>query len=145
MKGNQMNNVWILAQTQDQQAPSSISSEPVNEEGQATTLVPDNNAPPVGTEGRRATGGYTQLIFIGLMFVMLYFIIFRGPQKQKQQHRKMLESLQKNDKVRTIGGIIGTIVDIKGDEITLKIDESNNTKIKIVASAIGKNLSKDKA
>ena len=33
------------------------------------------------------------------------------------------------------------IVDIRGDEIVLKVDESNNTKIKIVSSAIGKNLS----
>jgi preprotein translocase subunit YajC len=117
-----MNNIWILAGAEGQEAPSSISSEPVPEEGQSSTIVPDTNAPPAGTEGRRATGGYTQLIFIGLVFVMLYFIIFRGPQKQKQQHRKMLESLQKNDRVRTIGGIIGTIVDIKGDEITLKVD-----------------------
>jgi preprotein translocase subunit YajC len=140
-----MNNIWILAQAKGQQAPSSISSEPVTEEGQTTTLVQDSNAPPAGNEGRKSASGYTSLIFIGLMFVMLYFIIFRGPQKQKQQHRKMLESLQKNDRVRTIGGIIGTIVDIKGDEITLKVDESNNTKIKIVASAIGKNLTKEKS
>ena len=140
-----MDNIWILAEAGGQEAPSSISSEPVSEEGQATTLVPDTNEPSAGAEGRRAMGGYTQLIFIALMFVMLYFIIFRGPQKQKQQHRKMLESLQKNDRVRTIGGIIGTIVDIKDDEVTLKIDESNNTKIKIIASAIGKNLSKDKS
>ena len=57
----------------------------------------------------------------------------------------MVQSLAKNDKVRTIGGIIGTVVDIKGDEVTLKVDESNNTKIRIAASAIGRNLSKDKS
>ncbi|MHC4412334.1 MAG: preprotein translocase subunit YajC [Planctomycetota bacterium] len=51
--------------------------------------------------------------------------------------------MKKNDKVRTIGGIIGTIVDIKGDEVTLKVDESNNTKIKVASSAIGKNVSKE--
>jgi preprotein translocase subunit YajC len=146
MKGNQkMNNIWILAQAEGQEAPSSISSEPVSDQGQTTTLVPDSNDHSAGNEGQKSARGYTSLIFIGLMFVMLYFIIFRGPQKQKQQHRKMMESLQKNDRVRTIGGIIGTIVDIKGDEITLKIDESNNTKIKIIASAIGKNLAKDKS
>jgi preprotein translocase subunit YajC len=56
----------------------------------------------------------------------------------------MVQSLSKNDKIQTIGGIIGTVVDIKEDEITLKIDESNNTKIKILRSAIGRNMSKDK-
>lgn len=57
----------------------------------------------------------------------------------------MVQSLEKNDKVRTIGGIIGTVVDIKDDEITLKVDEASNTKIRIASSAIGKNLSKDKS
>jgi preprotein translocase subunit YajC len=65
------------------------------------------------------------------------------PQKQKQQRKKLVQSLQKNDRVQTIGGVMGTVVDIKDDEITLKVDESNNTKIKVVSSAIGRNLSKD--
>jgi len=137
-----MNNLWILAQVEGQQAPSSIPSEPVAEEGQAITVVPDSNTAPPRPEVQRPSG-YSHLILIGLMFVLLYFILFRGPQKQKQQYKKMVQSLEKNDKVRTIGGIIGTVVDIKGDEITLKVDENNNTKIKVVASAIGKNLSKD--
>ena len=79
------------------------------------------------------------------MFVVMYLLLFRGPQKKQQQHKRMVQSLEKNDRVRTIGGIIGTIVDIKGDEVTLKIDESNNTKIKLASSAIGKNLSKEKS
>lgn len=84
-----------------------------------------------------------QLIFIVLMFVMLYFVLFRGPRKKQQQQRKMIQSLRKNDRVRTIGGIIGTIIDIKDDEITLKVDESNNTKIKVVPGAISKSLLQD--
>ena len=76
---------------------------------------------------------------------MMYVILFRGPRKKQQEHKKMVQSLEKNDRIRTIGGIIGTVVDIKGDEITLKVDESNNTKIKVVSSAIGKNLTKDKS
>ena len=78
-----------------------------------------------------------------LIFVM-YFLIFRGPKKKQQQQKKLVKSLKKNDRVRTIGGILGTVVDIKENEITLKIDESNNTKIKIVTSAIGANISQQK-
>ena len=136
-----MNNLWILAQVEGQQAPSSIPSEPVTEEGEAITTVSDANAPPVAPR-QGPFGGFSWL-FIGLMFILMYFLLFRGPQKQKQQHKKMVQSLEKNDRVRTIGGIIGTVVDIKADEITLKVDESNNTKIKVASSAIGKNLSKD--
>jgi len=73
----------------------------------------------------------------------MYLILFRGPRKKQQQHKQMIQTLAKNDRIQTIGGIIGTVVDIKDDEITLKIDESNNTKIKIVRSAISRNMSKD--
>jgi preprotein translocase subunit YajC len=48
----------------------------------------------------------------------------------------MLNSLQKNTRIRTIGGIIGTVVDVRDDEIILKIDESNNTKIRVLRNAI---------
>jgi preprotein translocase subunit YajC len=76
--------------------------------------------------------------------VVMYLLLFRGPRKKQQQHKQMVQSLKKNDRVRTIGGIMGTVVDVKDDEITLKVDESNNTKIKVASSAIGKNLSEDK-
>jgi preprotein translocase subunit YajC len=137
-----MDNMWILAQS-DQETSSKIHSETVEgEEMETTVIVQDPNALPV-TSQRRPFGG-SSWIFLVLMFVVMYFLLFRGPQKQKQQRKQLAQSLQKNDRVQTIGGIIGTIVDIKSDEITLKIDESNNTKIKITPSAIGKNLSKDK-
>ncbi len=140
-----MDNMWILAQTQGGQTPSGITSEPVTTEETATTIVAsDSNAPATGTPAQRPFGGIAW-IWIVLMFLLMYFILFRGPQKQKQQRKKMVQSLRKNDKVQTIGGILGTIVDIKGDEITLKVDESNNTKIKVASSAIGKNWSQDKS
>jgi preprotein translocase subunit YajC len=140
-----MNNIWILAQTQDGQAPSGITSEPVvTEETATTTVASDSNAPATRAPAQKPFGGIAW-IWIVLMFLLMYFILFRGPQKQKQQRRKMVQSLQKNDRVQTIGGILGTIVDIKGDEITLKVDESNNTKIKVASSAIGKNWSQDKS
>ncbi len=138
-----MDNIWILAQSPSENALLGITSEPFTEQGEAvTTVASDPNAAPV-TPQRRPFGG-SSWIFLVLMFVVMYFLLFRGPQKQKQQRKQLVQSLQKNDRVQTIGGIIGTIVDIKSDEVTLKIDESNNTKIKVASSAIGKNLSKDK-
>lgn len=139
-----MQNVWILAQADANQAPSRISSEEVTSDSEAvTTTVQDANTTGKPVRTRSPFGPYN-LIFIGLMFVVMYLLLFRGPRKKQQQHRQMVQALAKNDRVRTIGGIIGTVVDIKGDEVTLKIDESNNTKIKVVSSAIGKNMSKDK-
>jgi preprotein translocase subunit YajC len=136
-----MNNIWILAQAGGSDASSGISSSPVTSEGETTTTVPsDGNAP---TTQQRTAFPPSQFIFLGLMFVLMYLILFRGPRKKQQQHKQMMQALAKNDKVQTIGGIIGTVVDIKDDEITLKIDESNNTKMKIVRSAISRNMSKD--
>jgi len=137
-----MDNIWILAQAESGEGPSGISSEPVStEETTTTTTAADPNA----LTGRKQPQGiFGQPLFvIGMMLIVMYLFLFRGPRKKQQQHKQMVQGLQKNDKIRTIGGIIGTIVDIKDDEITLKVDESNNTKIKVTPSAIGTNLSKD--
>jgi len=137
-----MSKVWILAQNE---APSSITAEPVAGEDTSSTTT-GAASDPNGTGGPTGGGGgfgSYQFIFLGLMFVMMYFILFRGPRKKQQEHKKMVQTLAKNDKVRTIGGIIGTVVDVKDDEITLKVDESNNTKIKVLPSAIGRNVTKE--
>ncbi|MBW8000955.1 MAG: preprotein translocase subunit YajC [Planctomycetes bacterium] len=134
-----MNNISILAQA------DAITSEPVGEEGQISTfVVADPNGGAAAARRESPLGGYGQFVFIGLMIVVFYFLMFRGPKKKQQQHQKMVKGLKKNDRVRTIGGIIATVVDVKDDEITLKIDESNNTKIKVTPSAIGSNVSQEK-
>jgi len=141
-----MSNEWILAQAEPTEAPSTITSERVtSEETTTTTLAADPNSTSVRPLRKSPLGSYGNLIFLGVMFLLMYMILFRGPRKKQQQLKQMVQSLAKNDKVRTIGGIIGTVVDIKDDEITLKVDESNNTKIKVVSSAIGRNLTKEKS
>jgi preprotein translocase subunit YajC len=84
-----------------------------------------------------------QMIFIVLMIAVVYFMLFRGPKQKQKKHQQMVSSLAKNDRVRTIGGIIGTIVDIRDDEVILKIDESNNTKMKVIKGAIATTLKDD--
>ena len=136
-----MNNIWIIAQTGGDQAPQTFTDEPMNNEVQGTTAAPGdvNN----GNQGQTTPSNPFPIWLIGIMMIFMIFILFRTPQKQKQQRKKLEQSLEKNDRVLTIGGIIGTIVDIKDDEVTLKVDESNNTKIKVKRSAIGRNMSKD--
>jgi preprotein translocase subunit YajC len=139
-----MENLWIIAQAAETQGQSEVPAEPVgqNQTTTGTVTVTDPNAK--GSSGGGPTGGSTSmLIFIVGIFVIMYFIMFREPKKRQRQQQQMIQSLKKNDKVRTIGGIIGVVVDVKDDEVTLKIDESNNTKIKVAASAIGKNLSNE--
>lgn len=138
-----MNNVWILAQANDNEAPLTITAEPVTSEETTTTTTVPTDPNDAARQTRPTRSPLIQFLPFILIFVLMYFILFRGPRKKQQQHKQMMQSLTKNDKVQTIGGIIGTVVDIKDNEVTLKVDESNNTKIKILRSAIGKNMSKD--
>ena len=78
-----------------------------------------------------------------LLFVIMYVFLMRGPRKQQKEQKQMIQTLKKNDRVRTIGGIFGTVVDVRGDEVVLKVDEANNTKIRISTVAIARNLSSE--
>lgn len=133
-----MNNIWILAQTESE---GGVSSVPLQTEGEAVTTVPGD--PNAGSNQQGTQRNPLTLWLLLPLLILMFLMFFRAPQKQKQQRKKLEQSLEKNDKVLTIGGIIGTIVDLKDDEITLKVDENNNTKIKVRRSAIGKNLSKE--
>lgn len=137
-----MNNTWIIAQAGDGQASQTMNSVPMNSENQATGTIVSGDVNNVGQKPATPKSPFPFWL-LAVMFIVLIFITFRTPQKQKQQRKKLEQSLEKNDRVLTIGGIFGTIVDIKDDEITLKVDESNNTKIKVTRTAIGRNMSKN--
>ena len=141
-----MDSLWILAQAGPdgtvQSVPGKDLSETDVEQQSGTIERSDTNDLGPGQPKGFLQGPQGFVLLIGFTILMFFFVL-RGPRKQKQQHKQMVQSLKKNDRVRTIGGIIGTVVDIKDDEIVLKVDESNNTKIHIAISAIGRNLSKE--
>lgn len=81
------------------------------------------------------------LLMGGFLIFMLVFytMMMRGRSKEKKKFESMLKSLKRNDRIQTIGGIFGTVVnDVKDEdtEITIKVDETNNVKIKINRTAI---------
>lgn len=82
-----------------------------------------------------------QIIMLGVMFIIMYFLLIKGPKKKQQKHTNMVKAIQKNARIQTIGGIIGTVINVKENEIVIKIDESNNTKMTISKGAISKVLS----
>ena len=140
-----MSNFYILAVGEDDNV---VSGETMSDDG--TAIVADqtltgadgsNGEGGQGTIGRRPQSLFGSMLWMIPLFVVMYLLMFRGPKKKQQQHQKMVQALQKNDKVRTIGGILGTVIDAKDDEIILKIDESNNTKIRITPGAVSKVIS----
>jgi len=75
-----------------------------------------------------------QLFPLVLIFVIFYFLLIR-PQKQKEkEHQKMLAGINKNDEVVTLGGIHGTIVNVKEKTLTLRIDD--NVKMEIEKNSV---------
>lgn len=79
-----------------------------------------------------------------LGLLVFYFILIR-PQKNKDKTRNnMLANLKRGDRVQTIGGILGTVVEAREDEVVLKVDETSNTKIKFARTAIHRVLEEDK-
>ena len=48
----------------------------------------------------------------------------------------MLNELKKGDKITTIGGIVGTVIEVRDDEVTVKVDETNNIRMKFARWAI---------
>jgi preprotein translocase subunit YajC len=135
-----MNNYWILAQAESN-APAQevIKADDINAQ-QTQTTTQTAADPNAVTPPPKKQQGWQSFIFLGLMVVLLYFMMFRAPKKRQQQQEQMVKSLKKNDRVQTIGGIFGTILDVSDTEVTLKVDESNNTKIKVTPSAIHKVL-----
>ena len=76
---------------------------------------------PAGQSG----SGLTVLLFqVALIFGIFYFLIIRPQRRQRQQHEKLLASLQKGDQVVTSGGILGEVVHLKETEITIRSGES---------------------
>ncbi len=78
-------------------------------------------------------GMVVPLIVIGFLF---YFLLFLPQRRERQKQDQVLKALKKNDRVVTIGGVVGTIVNIEPDSklVTLKVDA--NTRMVFLRSAI---------
>ena len=70
----------------------------------------------------------TSLLPLVLIFVIFYFLLIRPQQKRAKEHRQMLDSIKKGDKVVTSGGIYGVVESVGTNTVTLKIAE--NVKVK---------------
>ena len=79
-------------------------------------------------------GQWGTLIPLILMLVVFYFLLIRPQQKRQKERMAMLNALKKGDKVITIGGIHGTIVDLTDDRVTLKV--SDNTRLVFERSSV---------
>jgi preprotein translocase subunit YajC len=82
------------------------------------------------------------IVWVGLLFVLMYFLLIRPQRKKQKEHDKLLGELKKGDKVVTTGGMFGTIfaIDDERNRVVLKIGD--DTKLEFLKSAIAGRVEK---
>ena len=79
-------------------------------------------------------GGLGSFLPLILMVAIFYFLLIRPQQKRAKQRNAMLGSVKKGDQIVTIGGIHGTVMELREDTVVISVSE--NTKITIEKQAI---------
>jgi preprotein translocase subunit YajC len=87
-----------------------------------------------GAQGQGGAGGSSMLLMLVAIFAIFYFLMIRPESKRRKQRQAMIDSLQRHDKVVTIGGLYGEVQDVHADYVVLKIAE--NIKVEVAKSAI---------
>lgn len=74
------------------------------------------------------------------IIVLFYFLLIRPQRVEQRKRQEMLAAVKKNDRVVTIGGIYAVVANVQreADEITLKVDENNNTRLRVTMAAIAR-------
>lgn len=86
-------------------------------------------------QGGDAGGGiFSTIIMFALIIAIFYFLIIRPQQKRQKGRQKLLDSVQKGDKVVTIGGVHGVVEGVEDKTLLLKI--ADNVKVKVERTAI---------
>ncbi len=76
----------------------------------------------------------TSFLPLILIFVIFYFFLIRPQQKKAKEHQKMLSEIKKDDKIITAGGIYGTVSQVKGEIVDVRIAE--NVKVQVSKGSI---------
>lgn len=85
--------------------------------------------PIAQAKGPQSGSGLMQILFFGLMFAAMYFLLIAPQRKKQKQHEKMLGSLGVGDEVITSGGVFGVITNVRDDRFIIRI--SDTTKIEV--------------
>ena len=80
------------------------------------------------------------LLMFGLMFGVMYFMLIRPENKRKKEEAEMRAAIKVGDEISTIGGIVGTVVNIKEDRIVIETG-ADQVRIELLKWAVGTNES----
>lgn len=86
-------------------------------------------------------GDITSMLLMMLPIFVLFYLLFIRPQRKEQSTRQtMLDSMKKNDRIVTVGGILGVVTNVDRDrkEVTIKVDESSGAKLRMTLNSIAR-------
>ena len=127
--------LFTLTLAQETELPSAGGSAPPS----GTTGAESAPLPPTGPGGGGAPPSImNNSFFIIMLLVLGSMILFSimGQRRDRKKREAMIGAIKKHDRVQTIGGVIGSVVEVKPDYVILKVDESSNTRITFARSAI---------
>lgn len=123
--------------------PSSADSAPVG----TTTTIPGEVQQPAPSEEVVGGGGNQGNMFMLILFGAIIFMLamsWMTNRKERKGRAEMLSKLSKGDEVQMVGGERGKVVELRDDEVVLKVDENSNTRIRFARAAIQNVLSEPK-
>ena len=91
------------------------------------SLIPEAMAQTAG--GAQQASGMSMLVMMGLFAVIFYFLLIRPQQKKQKEHQAMLKQLSAGDEVVLAGGILGRIVELGEQYLTIEIAENVRVKV----------------
>jgi preprotein translocase subunit YajC len=115
-------------------------------DGQPIITEPANG----GDDGAAANGGQQPgfqplTLLLPLILVFFFYFMWSSQRRERRKRQELMASLSKNDRVVTVGGVIGTVVELKDQEVVLKVDESSNTRMRFTRSAIQTKLTESES
>ncbi len=91
--------------------------------------------------GGQGGGGIGAFLPIILIFMVLYFLLLRPQARKQKEHQRMLEALNKGDKIVTTGGIHGTILKVNENDKTIVVKVADDFKLTLDRGAVARKKS----
>ncbi len=104
--------------------------------GQPLTGSTPAGGPATGGTGRSDGFGGNFFVLMLLMVVVMITFTMLGSRRDRKKRKTLLASIRKHDRVQTVGGVIGFVVEVNADTVVLKVDETANTRITFARTAI---------
>ena len=122
-----MTEFFVLAQGAPAPAAAPSPTQTTN------TTAPAPGGTPAPEQG--ALGGLMGMLPMILIIAAMFYLMWRGQAKERKKREAMLSSIKAGDRIVTIGGMYGTVVEVKNEGFIIKI--ADNVKIEVTKSAVG--------